>query len=188
MLIWCWTQSWRDRYIKGGEFKAKHPQRQIKRTFWAHRGAAELQVMVLLITSPAVCSDECSNWWKMRLYAAGWTVVWQTALRNSWSVLMKLVMNYFFKWQNMLLSLAKLPARSPGNVLCWKLLLCAVEQEWSVQAHWFSIEEWLLLCHTIIIAQMRHLKVNIHLNTVVSGILLSCNHQAMAMGLQRSGQ
>lgn len=157
-----------------------------KCTFWAKRGAADLQVMVLLITSLAGRSDEWSYWWKMRFYATRRAVVWQTAVRNSWSLLMKLVINYFFKWENVLLSLPC--ARSPGNMLHRTMLLCVVEQEWSIQAHWFSLWEWLSLHCTIIIAQMRHLKVNILLNKLLSGILLSRSYQAMTMGLQRSRQ
>lgn len=130
---------------------------------------------------------ERSHWWKMRFYAT-WAVVQRAAVRNSWSVLMKLVMSYCFKWQNVLLSLPTPHARSPDNVLRRTLSLCSVEQEWSAQAHWFSFREWLWLRRTIIIAQMRHLKVNIHLNKVLSGILLSCCYQAMTMGLQRSRQ
>lgn len=95
-----------------------------KHTFWAKQGAAELQVMVLLITSPAVYSDDWSYWWKMRFYATRRVVLWQTGVRNSWSVLMKLMMNYCFKWQNVLLSCA----RSPGNVLRRTLLLCVAER------------------------------------------------------------
>lgn len=101
---------------------------------------------------------------------------------------MKLVMSYCFKWQNVILSLLTPRARSPDSMLRWTLSLCSVEQEWSAQAHWFSFGEWLSLHRTIIIAQMRHLKVNIHLNKVLSGILLSCCYQTMTMGLQRSRQ
>lgn len=108
------------------------------------------------------------------------------AVRNNWSVLMELVMSYCFKWQNVLLSLLTPRARSSDNMLRRTLSLCSVEQEWSAQAHWFSFREWLSLHRTIIIAQTRHLNVNIHLNKVLSGILLSCCYQAMTMGLQRS--
>lgn len=101
---------------------------------------------------------------------------------------MKPVMTYCFKWQNVLSSLLTPRARSPDNVLRRTLSLCSVEQEWSAQAHWFSFGEWLSLHRTIIIAQMRHLKVNIHLNKVLSGILVSGCYQAMTMGLQRRRQ
>lgn len=171
------------RHIKGGSIKANYPASLTSRMCRTTGNGS-----VNRITCRALWwIRERGHWWKMQFYATR-AVALQTAVRNSWSVLMKLLMNYCFEWQNMLLSLPTPRARSPDNVLRRTLSLHGVEQEWSAQAHWFSLGERLSLRRTIIIAQMRHLKVNIHLNKVLSGILLSCSHQAMTMGLQRSGQ